>query len=183
MKNFAMTPLLVTLSVTIFLVGCGRKPAEEDIRIQPAESSKDAPNFTLITVDGKTISLSDYKGYVIILDFWATWCGPCVDEIPGLVRIMDDYKGMPVIVIGVSIDQQSRLTNEGMIKFMEKYKVNYPVAFATEQCLYAYGPIRAVPTTYIIDTNGKVRMKIVGSQSTQFFRKVVDKLLAERRPA
>lgn len=173
--------IIAVTSIIIFCVsGCGKNSRTgEDIELLPAQDARSAADCILTTVDGKTISLSDYRGSVIILNFWATWCGPCRQEIQEFVKIMNDCKEKPFTIIGISIDDQSRIKNENMLKFMQNYNINYPIAFASEQCLRAYGPVRAIPTTYIIDRNGKARMKIVGAKSEKFFRGVVDKLLAE----
>ena len=129
-----------------------------------------APDFTLTSTDGKKIKLSDYKGKIVILDFWATWCGPCRMGVPDLVEIQKEYKDK-VVVIGISLDDDR--TKGDIIPFMKAFKINYHVVFGTEQVVIDYGNIEAIPTTFILDKKGNIIEKYVGlvSKST-----LVDKI-------
>lgn len=112
-----------------------------------------APNFTLKSVDGKTVKLSDYQGKVVIIDFWATWCPPCRKGVPDLVSIQNEFK-KDVVIIGISLDD-SRTIDE-VPSFIKDYGVNYPVVYGDEKVVNAYGGIRSIPTAFVIDKKGNI---------------------------
>jgi len=116
-------------------------------------------NFTLHTLDGKPFTLHDNKGKVIIMDFWATWCGPCRKEIPELIKLNDDFKKKGLLVIGVGLDNPNKLKN-----FADKYKIDYTILQGTQQIAKDYG-VRGIPTTYILDKKGRVIQRFVGYYS------------------
>jgi thiol-disulfide isomerase/thioredoxin len=124
-----------------------------------ALDGKKAPNFTLTSTNGQNISLSDYAGKIVILDFWATWCGPCRIGVPDLVEIQDEYKDQ-VVVIGISLDQDN--TKPNIIPFIEEYKINYPVVYGTREVIIDYGYIQAIPTSFIIDGDGNIIDRYIG---------------------
>lgn len=133
-----------------------------------------APDFTLTDSRGKKISLSDYRGQVVILDFWATWCGPCRMEIPGFVKLRDKYNDKGFEIIGISLDQQGWKVVK---PFMKEYKMNYPVVLGNRQIAAAYGGIRAIPTTFIINKEGQVVDKIIDFKPESYFEDAITKLL------
>ncbi|MFC2094303.1 TlpA family protein disulfide reductase [Bacteroidota bacterium] len=118
-----------------------------------------APDFTLYTLDGDEVKLSDYLGKVVILDFWATWCPPCRKAIPDLISIQNEYKD-ELVVIGISFDQPA--TQNDLVPFIESYGINYPVVLGNIEVSDAYGNIQAIPTSFIIDQEGKIINKHVG---------------------
>ena len=133
-----------------------------------------APDFSLIDLKGKTVKLSDYKGKVVIIDFWATWCGPCRRGIPEFVDLQADYGEHNLVVLGISVDQGDLSV---VPTFAKDYNINYPVLYATAEVVHSYGGITGIPTTFIIDREGKVRNRVVGYRPKAFFKKEVDKLL------
>ena len=133
-----------------------------------------APDFTLNDLDGKTIKLSDYKGKVVILDFWATWCGPCRRGIPEFIELQSEYGEDKLVILGISVDQGDLSV---VPKFAESYGINYPVLYANQDIQRKYGPIRSIPTAFIIDKDGKARDMVVGLRPKSYFKKVVDSLL------
>lgn len=118
-----------------------------------------APDFTLKDLNGKDISLQDLSGKVVFLNIWATWCPPCREEIPGFVEAYSQYKDKGMVIIGISVDNAG---TGPVIKFAEKFKINYPVVMATNKLIKDYGPVHFIPTTVVIDKNGKIREKKVG---------------------
>jgi len=118
-----------------------------------------APEFSLKDLKGSDISLSSYKGKVIFLNFWATWCPPCRAEIPDFVEIYGQYKEKGMEIIGISVD---RMSPSSLMPFVEKFKINYPVALYTPQVIKDYQPGQFIPTTIIIDKQGRIRHKHVG---------------------
>lgn len=118
-----------------------------------------APAFSVRTLDGRTLKLSDLKGHVVVLDFWATWCGPCRASMPNLSVLQERYGPNGLVVIGLSVDEgDPRLVK----RFADRLKVRFPVAMADEQLLDDYGPIRAIPTTIFIGRNGRILRRVVG---------------------
>jgi len=121
---------------------------------------KEAPDFALPrTGDGKTVKLSDFKGKVRIVNFWATWCPPCRAEIPHFVSMYKDLKGKGVEIIGISLDQKG---DAAVAPFVKENKMNYPVVLGDENVVSAYGGIRGIPTTFIVDRQGRIVKKFVG---------------------
>lgn len=118
-----------------------------------------APDFALKSVDGKTIKLSDYKGKVVIIDFWATWCPPCRKGIPDLISIQKDFKD-DVVVIGISLDAEK--TIKDVPGFVKNYGINYPIVYGDEKVVTAYGGIEGIPTAFVIDKKGNIVDKHVG---------------------
>ena len=123
------------------------------------ESIGKAPDFTLTSTDEKQIKLSDYKGKIVILDFWATWCAPCRKGIPDLVEIQKEYKDN-VVIVGISLDKQS--TKNFVIPFMKEFGINYPVVYGNGKVVADYGYIQAIPTSFIIDRKGNIVDGFVG---------------------
>jgi peroxiredoxin len=113
-------------------------------------------NFTLNDLSGKEVSLSDYTGKIVILNFWATWCSPCRQEIPDFVDVFDDYKNEDIQFLGISNEDVYTLRN-----FVLKYNINYPILVDDEGIMNDWG-IKAIPTTFIIDREGEIIYKNVG---------------------
>ncbi|MCP4614752.1 MAG: TlpA family protein disulfide reductase [Planctomycetes bacterium] len=135
---------------------------------------KTAPSFTLLDLDGNKVSLSDYKDKVVILDFWATWCPPCIKEIPHFIELYNEYKNQGLIIIGISVDRQG----VGIVKaFNRKYKINYPILMADNQVSRDYGNITGIPTTFVIDPAGKIRRMYVGYRDKFVFETDIKTLL------
>ncbi len=121
-------------------------------------SNNQAPNFTLEDTNGKKVSLSDYKGKVVIIDFWATWCPPCRRGIPDLIDIQKQFKNK-VVVLGISVDTD---TKGDVPSFVKNMGINYTVLYASPEVVQAYGNIDAIPTSFIIDKKGKIINQHVG---------------------
>ncbi len=135
-----------------------------------------APAWELKDVDGKPVRLSDFKSKVVVLDFWATWCGPCKLEIPGFVGLQKKYGGQGLVVIGVSLDD----AGSGAVRsFMKQLAMNYPVVMGNQKVTRDYGGVEAIPTTFIINRNGTIVRKLVGFEEEKVFEKEIKALLRE----
>ena len=126
----------------------------------PANAKAANLNFTMKDVTGKDVRLSDYKGKVILLDFWATWCGPCKFEIPGFVALQEKYGSRGLQVIGVSVDD----TLDKLEPYVREHRMNYPVlqGLGHEDVQEAYGPIFGIPVNIVISREGKICVKHTG---------------------
>lgn len=134
-----------------------------------------APAFELSTTTGDKINLADYRGKVVILDFWATWCGPCRRGIPDLVELKNEYKDKGFEVIGISVDQSNTINK--VKPFMEQYNINYPVAYANNEVIQNYGGIDAIPTSFVINKEGKIISKHVGLMPKAQYIKEIEEAL------
>ena len=132
-----------------------------------------AADFALVDARGNTVRLSDYRGKVVILDFWATWCGPCRMEIPGFVALQTRYKGQGVEVIGVSVDDSWAPVRQ----FIQAQNINYTVVLGDRNVASTYGNIEGIPTTFVIDKDGVIRARHVGYAPPEFFTEKVESLL------
>jgi len=110
------------------------------------------------------LKLSDLKGKIVILDFWATWCPPCRKGIPDFVELKEEYKDKGLEIVGISLDAISRggATANDVVPFMAEYKINYPIVKGNEKVVYSFGGIKSIPTTFVLDREGKVIEKFQG---------------------
>ncbi len=133
-----------------------------------------APDFqSEDMLSGTHFRLSDFKGKVVVLNYWATWCPPCRKEIPDLIRLQEKYSGQ-VQVIGVSLDRDGV---EGVIKFAQDRKISYPIVMPSDPALYQMGTVKSLPTTFIIDQAGNIKKVMVGVRTFMFFEAAVKQLL------
>jgi cytochrome c biogenesis protein CcmG/thiol:disulfide interchange protein DsbE len=135
-----------------------------------------APDFSLSDLEGKKVSLSDYRGKVVVLDFWATWCPPCRKGIPDFVEMQQEYGKDNFVVLGINLDRGDNVSPL-VEEFAKNYEINYPVLYHNQQIVMAYGGIQSIPTTFVIDQEGKVRQGVVGYRPKEFFKGVIDPLL------
>jgi peroxiredoxin len=132
-------------------------------------NGKTAPNFTLDDINGKKVSLSSYRGHALVVDFWATWCGPCKVEIPWFEKLHDQYASQGLQILGVSADDldkddPAKLFTEkrDIADFVQKMHMNYPVLIDADSIANSYGGLDALPTTFFIDKNGKIVASTIG---------------------
>ena len=141
----------------------------DDVPFKNPLANKQAPAFTLRDTTGKKVSLSDYKGKAVVVDFWATWCAPCKIEIPWLEKLRDQYASQGLEVLGISeddldLDDQKALLKEkkDITDSATKLGINYPVLFDDKKVAEPYGGVDALPTTFYVDRNGKVVAATIG---------------------
>ena len=118
-----------------------------------------APDFTLQTLDGKSMKLSDLRGKAVLLNFWATWCGPCKIEMPWFVELQQKYASQGLQIVGVAMDDAS---TQDIAKFVKQMGVNYPILVGKESVGDLYGGVPALPESFFIGRNGKIVGKILG---------------------
>lgn len=139
-----------------------------------AAEARMAPAWNLKGTDGKPVSSGDFKGKVVVVDFWATWCPPCVAEIPGYVKLQEKYAKDGLVIVGISLD-------EGGVDLVKKFaaskKINYPLAMGDGAVVEAFGGVEAIPTTFVIDREGRIQHKKVGAVKEEEFESVLKKFL------
>jgi len=140
--------------------------------VSPARPS--APDWELADLNGKLVKFSNFRGHVLIVDFWATWCAPCRVEVPHFVELQKQYGDKGLTVIGVSLDEQGP---EGVKKFVKGFGVNYPIVIGNEKVVEAYGRIDAVPTAFVIDRQGRIVSRHIGYEDKAVFEKEIQSLL------
>lgn len=143
----------------------------------PDLRGKPAPNFTLKTPDGKTVSLADYKGKAVLVNFWATWCAPCKLEMPWLIELQKQYAAQGFTVVGISEDDPPFA---GVAGFVAKNGMNYPVLLSDDAVSKAYGGIDALPTSYYVGRDGKVLFESAGLISKSEMEANIQKILATK---
>ena len=126
--------------------------------VQLLRAPTDVPAFTVTDLSGRTMSSRDWKGKVVLVNFWATWCPPCLAEIPDLIALQDKYRDQ-VVVIGVSEDEGSL---DAVKRFAEDRKINYPIVMATPELQQLFPGVIALPTTFVLDPEGRMAHKRVG---------------------
>jgi peroxiredoxin len=130
-------------------------------------------SFTLKDMNGADVRLADYKGKVVLLNFWGTWCPPCRAEIPDLIEVANTYKDRGLVVLGIAQED----TPEDLKKFAAEYKMNYPSLLSTAEIEEAYGPMFAVPMTFIVDRSGAICFKQMGPVTKELVVKAIQPLL------
>jgi cytochrome c biogenesis protein CcmG, thiol:disulfide interchange protein DsbE len=132
-----------------------------------------APDFTLTDLSGKPLTLSSYRGKVVLLDFWATWCDPCRDEIPGFNVLQDKYANRGLQIIGVSMDD----TPDPVRDFQKQFKMNYPVVIGSARIGELYGGILGLPVAFLIGADGRIYAKHLGATDEAVLEKEIVTLL------
>jgi peroxiredoxin len=136
-----------------------------------------APDFSLDTLDGKTMRLSDLRGKAVLLNFWATWCGPCKIEMPWFVDLQNQYGSQGLQIVGVAMDDGSK---EDIAKFAKDMGVNYPILIGKESVGDQYGGVPALPESFLITRDGKIVDKIIGLRGKSEIEDSIKKALENR---
>jgi cytochrome c biogenesis protein CcmG/thiol:disulfide interchange protein DsbE len=137
------------------------------------------PNYNTVN-SSNMVSLSDFKGKVVILDFWATWCPPCRKGIPDLVELKNEFKNEDFEIIGISLDTFTRggATKDDVVPFMKDYGINYPIVIGNPQIAQQYGGVRSIPTSFVIDKEGYIVSYYQGLIEKDQYLKDIKKAMA-----
>ncbi len=165
---------VVAMALGYLFDNSGPQRASRTASVQPGEKRHKAPDFALKDADGKLVHLSDYRGKVVLLDFWATWCGPCKIEIPWFIDFQRKDQDKGLVVLGVSMDDEGW---EVVKPFVAREKMNYRVLIGNDETAQLYGGIDALPTTFLIDREGKIAAVHVGLADRREFENGIEQLL------
>jgi len=143
---------------------------------RPASARRPAPDFTAVDLAGRTLALSDYKGKVVLLDFWATWCEPCRTEVPAFVELQKKYGAQGLQVLGISLDEDARPVRG----FYARFHMNYPVALGDAKLAESFGGILGLPVAFLIGRDGRIEAKYAGRTGAAVFERDVRALLGRR---
>jgi len=158
-----------------FLTGKGSSPAPSLAFAKP-EDRKMAPDFTLNDASGKPVTLSEFRGKVVLLNFWATWCAPCRIEIPWFTEFQKTYGDRDFVVLGVSMDEDGW---KSVKPYMEEHGMSYPVMVGNDEIARLYGGLNALPTTLVIDRAGRIAVTHVGLCNRSEYEAAAKGLVAE----
>jgi len=146
----------------------------------PGSIGSIAPDFSLITLDGKEVTLKQFKDKVVILNFWASWCGPCHYEIPDFIKMYDKHKKEGLEIVGITLNSGNAAKIQSFVK---NNSINYTILTGDEKYLrdltIKYGGIRGIPTTFLIDRKGIIRQQWVGARTEEIFMREINKYISE----
>jgi len=164
MAKFRSAKVLIMILGVFLLGACSPGGA--------VEAGKKAIGFTLSDIDGNRVSLADHSGKVVVLNFFADWCPPCRQEIPDFIELEEQYGAQGLSMIGVALVDRSAAK-----AFSDKIGINYPILIDDGNVSAAYGPIRSIPTTFVIDREGKIQKVYIGYRHKDVFEKDIKELL------
>ena len=179
MKRDPVIIIVVAMVVTVMLVVGFQMARRNSGQSAPTISSMNgqaAPDFTLETLDGKTVRLSDFKGKGVLLNFWATWCQPCKIEMPWFAELQKQYGPQGLQIVGVAMDDASP---KEIGEFAHDLGVNYPILVGKEEVGNAYGGVQFLPATFYIGRDGKIVDKVFGLKGRGEIEDNIKKALAE----
>ena len=174
-----VTPVLrraAVIGLAAMLAGCAavRTDVASSSSLKPEPQRKAAPDFSLKDATGQNVKLSDYRGKVVVMNFWATWCGPCKIEIPWFMDFQKTYKDRDFAVLGISMDDDGW---ESVKPYIEQKKINYRIMVGTEELSKEYGGLESLPTTFVIDREGRIAAVHVGLISKSEYQSEILNLL------
>lgn len=154
-RFFSLGLLMVGLAVAVVHLGC-----QSTGQMQSKLLGQSAPPWQLKDLEGKPVSSADFKGKVVVLNFWATWCPPCRKEIPDFIALQKEYGNRGLVFVGVALDDEG----VSVVKpFAKEAGINYPLVIGDETVVKAYEGVEIYPTTYVIDRNGTIVSRHLGS--------------------
>lgn len=174
-KKVTLISLLVFILSLSLIMACGdaKSNAETGAKTNNAVSDN-TKDFTLTLLDGKKLTLNDLKGKAVIIDVWDTWCPPCKAEIPHFIALYDEYKDKGLVIVGLAGGKEGK---DAVEKFIVNYGINYLNSMLDQEFMNSYGPIQGIPTTFVLDKQGKVYQKYVGYRDKSVFEADIKAIL------
>lgn len=182
MRKIAIIVLTVAvlIGLTIYFDHATRAHPKASLLVPASKSmGKPAPEIRLEELDGKKVSLSDFKGKVVFVNFWATWCGPCQDEIPSLIDMQNKYVSKGFTVVGIAMDEDPSVVGPFVAKELydvngQKLHINYPILLGSDDAAEKFGGILGYPTSFLVSRDGQLLMKFQGPPDLDFVAKAVE---------
>jgi len=173
--------MLISLLAGIVWTVFSRFPSAVGAPLSSSPSPREgfpAPDFTLDTLDGGKVTLSDLRGKVVVVNFWATWCLPCREETPALEKAYEQYKDSGMVILGVNLTNQDVVSE--VESFVQEFKLSYPILLDRDGSVSYLYQIKGLPTTFFINREGIIRTVLVGGpMSETFIRSKIEALLQE----
>ena len=163
-KNFRFVGIFIITLALLMTSACAKSGA--------MEAGEAAPDFALQDLQGNKVSLSDFKGKVVVLDFFATWCPPCKEEIPDFIKLRGAYGSKGFAMVGVAL-----VSRKEAKEYADKVGINYPVLIDDGSASASYGPIRSIPTTFVIGKDSKIAKVYIGYRPKEVFEADIKELL------
>lgn len=184
-KNWISIIIVIGLITIVAMntIGNEKEPRDEKVVVKASEAPKEepptqveyiAPDFELKTLEGEAIRLSDYAGKKVILNFWATWCPPCKEEVPHMQKIYEEYQNQGVEILAVNVTNQDK-GKEAVAQFVKEYGVTFDVVLDEEGDVGETYQVITLPTTYMIDTNGNMIDVIEGPMDEALMKELINK--------
>ncbi len=178
MKRDPVILIVVAVVISIMLVfGISKARHSSGAKGAGKLQGQPAPDFSLASLDGKTLKLSDYRGKAVLLNFWATWCEPCKIEMPWFADLQTKYEAQGLQVLGVAMDDA---TPKEIGEFAHKLGVNYPILVGKEEVGAQYGGVQYLPSTFYISRDGKIIDRVFGLVSRSEIESNIQKALAQQ---
>jgi cytochrome c biogenesis protein CcmG/thiol:disulfide interchange protein DsbE len=170
-------PKVASLMLTAFLVGflCFGCSGDDE---GGKNSVGRAPDFSLKDMNGKIVRLSDLRGKVVLINFFATWCAPCRQEIPDFLRLYDHFKEKGFEIVGIGVDMEGEAA---LRPFSEKFRISYPIVVGTREVVLDYGDITGVPTSFFVDRQGHIAERFIGQRPYSILERNVTELLEKKK--
>jgi len=165
-------------ALILLLAGCSRFSNSSEVSLKSESKRQQAPNFKLKDASGDVVNLADYRGKVVLVNFWATWCGPCEVEIPWFVEFEQKYKDQGFAVLGISMDDDGW---KAVRPYIASHKINYRVMIGSEVVSQQFGDIDSLPTSFILDRQGRIATNHVGLVDKRDYRNEIVKLLEDSK--
>jgi len=164
MNKMSRVILLVILTLVLLVTGCsaGSEPPDRESPTAPVEGiqvGNQAPDFQLQNLDGQTVSLGNLQGKPVLINFWATWCSPCVSEMPYIQEIYEEWADKGLVVVAINLGESSSKAEE----FMQSYNLSFTVLLDTKKDVAQKYSIQYIPTTFFIDKDGIIQDKMIGA--------------------
>ena len=182
-KGWEITAALVLIGTFLVLQQLASRPKSPSIILSPPDSRQPFPlDFRLSDLNGDTVRLSDFRGNVVLLNFWATWCYPCRTEMPSMNAVYQDYRGKEFVVLAIASDAQGK---EVVSPFVEEYDLTFPVLLDPQDVVGRRLQISGIPTSYLLDKHGRIAGVESGAQNwnSSKVHRLLDSLIAETKAA